>query len=294
MAGENGSVKSVLITGASTGFGMDVALSMAQQGWRVFASMRNPDKSEALLSAAKSAGVLHRVHVVALDVTDARSIERAVAQVLAQTGGVIDALLNNAGYTTVGCFEDIPDADCRRLMETNFFGTLAVTRAVLPAMRRAGAGRIVLITSNAVNAPHPLFTLYAASKWALEGWAEGLAMELAPFGIDVAVLQPGAHRTPFAQNVIPVVPENSAYAALMNTAAPGLQRLDRWGRDADKAVAPIVNALTCAKPEFRRQVGADTLLFALLKGLLPYCVRAWLIRKIVGFPQRNALQSRLL
>lgn len=285
-------MKSVLITGASTGFGRDTALAMARRGWLAFAGMRDPAKAGPLLDEARRIGAEDRVRIVRLDVTDPESIADALRTVLGQSGGGLDALLNNAGYTTVGCFEDLSDADCRKLIDTNFFGALAVTRAVLPVMRRAGRGRIVLITSNAVNTPHPLFSLYAASKWALEGWAEGLALELAPFGIDVTVLQPGAHRTPFAANVVPVLPERSAYARFMAAAAPGLQRLDRWGRSPEKATASIVRALTVSRPAFRRQVGPDTYLFALLKGLLPYRVRAWLVRKIVGFPGRGALQDR--
>lgn len=276
-------MRSILITGASTGFGRNVALAMAEDGWRVFASMRDPAKGADLVEAV--AGAAGSIEIVALDVTDPVSLETGIAGVLAATGGTIDALLNNAGYSILGAFEDISDAQCRQQMETNFFGTLAVTRAVLPAMRQAGRGRIVVITSNAVNTPHPMLSMYAASKWALEGWAEALAMEVAPFGVEVAVVQPGAHRTPFANNVVSVLPEPSAYRQWLDMAMPGIANLDAWGRDPAKATAPIVAALSEANPSFRRTVGEDTAAFAALKGLFPYEVREWALRAIVGLPE---------
>jgi NAD(P)-dependent dehydrogenase (short-subunit alcohol dehydrogenase family) len=276
--------KTVLITGTSGGFGRSVALALAQAGWAVYASMRDTAKAGSLLEDAERRGVAGHIRPVALDVTDALSIERAVASVLADTGGHLDALLNNAGYGIVGAFEDLSDADCRRQMETNFFGTLAVTRAVLPAMRQAGRGRVVVITSNAVNSPHPMMTMYAASKWALEGWAEGMAMEVAPFGVEVVVVQPGAHRTPFAQHVVPVVPANSAYARWMEAVAPGIAKLDAWGRDPASATGTLVSAVADPFVPFRTALGEDTVAFATLKGALPYEARAWLVRAILGAP----------
>ena len=194
-------MKTVMVSGASSGFGLEVSIELARRGWRVFAAMRAPEKADELRQAAAKAGVADQIETVALDLCDQKSIARAAAQVLAGCNGRLDALLNNAGYSVLGAFEDISEEDCRRQMETNFFGPLALTRHLLPAMRAQGHGRIVIVSSNAVNTPHPMLTMYAASKWALEGWAEGLAMEVSPFGLDVVVVQPGAHRTPFANHV---------------------------------------------------------------------------------------------
>jgi len=263
---------------------MNVTLALAETGWRVFASMRDLTKGETLRRLAEEASVGDRVSLLELDVTDVSSISRAVASALEKAGGTLDALLANAGYSALGAFEDMSDADCGRQMETNFFGTLAVTRAVLPIMRSARHGRIVVVSSNAVNTPHPMLSMYAASKWALEGWAEALAMELAPFGVTVRVVQPGAHRTPFATHVVPVIPEGSAYKPWLDAAMPGFGDLDRWGRDPAKATAPIVRAIAEEAVPFRTLVGEDTEAFAALKGLFPYEVRAWATRAIVGLP----------
>lgn len=275
--------RSVLITGASSGFGRNAAIDLAAGGWQVFAGMRDTAMGDGL-----GPGILP----VTLDVTDGRSVQAAVALVLERTGGTIDALLANAGYGLMGAFEDLPEAECRRQMDTNFFGTLAVTRAVLPAMRAQARGRIAVVTSNACNAPHPLLTLYAASKWALEGWAEGLAMEVAPFGVEVVVVQPGAHRTPFARHVVPVLPDGSAYARWVAAAMPGIGNLDAWGRDPDAAREAIVAAVAADRQPFRTALGEDTVAFARLKAALPYEARAAALRAIVGLPAPGAFVDR--
>jgi NAD(P)-dependent dehydrogenase (short-subunit alcohol dehydrogenase family) len=281
-------MKTVLITGASSGFGHGAAIELAKGGWRVFAAMRNVARAGTLFAETSGADLAGEIIPVELDVTDAGLIASGVAQVLDQAGGQLDVLVNNAGYSMLGAFEDLSDAECRAQMDTNFFGALAVTRAVLPAMRALGHGRLVVITSNAVNAPHPLLSMYAASKWALEGWAEGLAMEVAPFGVEVTVLQPGAHRTPFAQNVQFVQPESSAYRDWLAEAMPGIGKLDQWGRDPSLAVEAIVEAVIAPEVPFRRAIGEDTRLFAMLKGLAPYETRAWLLRQIAGLPAPKA------
>jgi NAD(P)-dependent dehydrogenase (short-subunit alcohol dehydrogenase family) len=281
-------MKSVLITGASSGFGMNVALELAQLGWKVFASMRDLKKGKNLQEQLIAKHLDDQVTLIELDVTSSASIELALRTVLQSTNGSLDALLNNAGYSILGAFEDMSDEDCRRQMETNFFGTLAVTRAVLPIMRKARRGRIVLTSSNSVNTPHPILSIYAASKWALEGWAEGLAMEVAPFGIGVVVVQPGAHRTPFAEHVVPIVPADSAYKRWLDQAAAGLANLDKWGRDGGSATAAITQAVIAEQPAFRTQIGEDSQVFSALKGAFPYEVRAWAVRAIVGLPNANA------
>lgn len=281
-------MKSVLITGASSGFGRGLALGLARQGWLVFASMRDLGKADGLITASEALDGTGRVIPVALDVTKPASIAAAVEHVLKETGGTLDVLVNNAGYSILGAFEDCSEETCRQQMETNFFGALGVTRTVLPAMRKAQQGRIVVVTSNAVNSPHPLLTMYAASKWALEGWAEGLAMEVAPFGIEVAVVQPGAHRTEFAGNVDFIQAEASAYGRWLETALPGITNLDRWGRDPERGIADIVETVTAAHVPFRQQVGEDAKIFAALKGAAPYEARALALRAIVGLPGPGA------
>lgn len=281
--------QSALITGASTGFGATTAVALAELGWRVFATMRDTGKADALLAEAAKKGISEQLEILPLDVTDSTSIQHAISQIMDSTDGRIDALLNNAGYGLSGPFEDLSDADCRQQMETNFFGALAVTRAVLPAMRGAGRGRVVVVTSNAVNSPHPMMSVYAASKWALTGWAEALAMEVAPFGIDVRVIEPGNHRTEFSNNLVSAMAEASPYEPWMAAALPGIADLGGWGRDPMSATAPIVRALTSPEAPFLQRLGADDEIFAALKGTLPYEVRAWLLKAILGVPGAHAL-----
>lgn len=284
-------MSNLLITGSSSGFGFGVALAMAQQGWNVFATLRNQDKALELKKQAAGLELEGNIEFLLMDVTDQQSVDTAVSQVLEQTGGKLDALLNNAGYSIMGAFEDLPMEEVARQMDTNFYGVLRVTKAVLPAMRNAGAGRILTVTSNAVNSPHPFLSIYAASKWALEGWAEGLAMELEPYGIDVGVVQPGAHRTDFANNVQAMMPESSPYSEWAEAAFPGIANLDKWGRDAALGVDDIVSRLISEHFPFRTQSGEDAKLFARLKGAFDYELRAFVLRSIVGLPSRNEFRK---
>ncbi|MFC9682488.1 SDR family oxidoreductase [Streptomyces sp. NPDC056948] len=277
-------MRSALITGASSGFGLGVTVELARRGWTVYAGLRDPSKRAALDRAlAATAEVAGSVRVVQLDVTDPDSVAAAVDTVLGESAGRLDAVLHNAGYTTAGFFEDLPEADVRRLVETNFFGVLTLTRALLPALRSRGRSRIAVMSSNAANVPHPMFSVYAATKWALEGWCEALAAEVRPFGVDVVVLQPGAHRTAFASNVVPVCPEDSAYRALFDTAAPRMEWIGRHQRDPQRAVRSVVKALEARRPPFRVRLGTDDKVAAAVRNLLPYPVRARAVRWITGF-----------
>lgn len=280
-------MRSVLITGASSGFGQQTAIEMSRLGWQVFAGVRDPLKAGNLQETAAALELEDRWHLIELDVTQGASIESALTRIHAITHGTLDAVLNNAGFTTLGFFEELSDADARSVMETNFFGAIAVTRAVIPGMRRAGHGRIVFVSSNAVNSPHPTMTMYAASKWALEGFAEALAMELAPFGVEVAVLQPGNHRTPFGAKVKIVTTPSSTYAAIWDTVMPGLEALGKSGADPSTALPAFVQSLTASRPAFLQPIGNDVKLFAWLKRRASYEARAAAVRHFTGFPGRT-------
>ena len=182
----------VLITGCSTGLGHEMALYLAGHGFTVYATMRDLASGANLLAAADKRGVSLRL--LRLDVTDRRSIEEAVDAVVAETGGPY-ALVNNAGIGLRGCVEDLEDDEIRQVFETNVVGTFAVTRQVLPHMRAAGRGRVVTISS--VGGRIATFGLagYCATKFAQEGFAEALALEVAPFGLQSILIEPGIVKT---------------------------------------------------------------------------------------------------
>ena len=179
-------MQTVMITGASSGFGLDAARHFLAQGWRVIAAMRKPDAT--LLPASD------RLSLVALDVTDAASIAAAVV-------GPIDVLVNNAGVGWLNALEGTPDAAARQIFETNTLGTIAMTRAVIPQMRERGAGVVIQVSSSVTLLPLPLLSVYTASKAAVNAFTEVLALELAPFGIRTHIVLPGrAPDTRFGAN----------------------------------------------------------------------------------------------
>ena len=185
--------RTVLVTGASSGLGLRMAVRLAQRGYRVAATMRDPGRRGALDEAMSAQGVSAEVY--ALDVTDPASIARAVERVQS-SGGTLYGLVNNAGMQVRGFFEDMPMTDVRRQFEVNVFGTMAVTRAVLPILREAGSGRILMVTSVAAYIGSPGLSAYTATKFALEGFGEALAMEVRALGIRVGSVAPPVVDTP--------------------------------------------------------------------------------------------------
>jgi len=183
-----------LITGASRGLGREIALNALHAGHTVIATARS--RADLAGLTAQTVGAAGTLHLVELDITDQASIDRAVAQVAA-SAGAIDVLVNNAGQAQLGYFEMVSEGDARRQFDINVFGPMAVTRAVLPGMRSARGGLIVTISSVSGLVSNAGGTLYSASKFAVEGWIEGLAEEVAPFGIRSLVVEPGMMRTDF-------------------------------------------------------------------------------------------------
>lgn len=179
------------ITGASRGLGREVALRALNAGHTVIATARS--RADLAGLPATTAGTLH---LFELDITNQASIDRALAQA-ATVAGAIDVLVNNAGQAQLGYFEMVSESAARRQFDVNVFGPMAVTRSVLPGMRAARTGLIVTISSASGLVSNAGGTLYSASKFALEGWIEGVAEELAPFGIRSLIVEPGMMRTDF-------------------------------------------------------------------------------------------------
>jgi len=248
----------VLITGCSSGFGMLAATEFARRGDVVYASMRDTLKSGPLLDEARAAGV--SVHVIPLDVTDPESVKAAVADVVAREGR-IDVLVNNAGIGMHGPVEEAEDDETIRLFETNVFGLLRVTRAVVPQMRAQQSGAIVNVSSLAGKVSSPFGGLYSATKHAVEALSDALYFELHPFGVRVAVVEPGGFETRFGDNRIMERRFNaaSAYADLERRFGERQSRLPGTGEAADPrdVARAIVDAATTEQPRRRYLVGKD-------------------------------------
>jgi NAD(P)-dependent dehydrogenase (short-subunit alcohol dehydrogenase family) len=228
----------VLITGCSSGFGMATARQFARRGDRVFASMRNLAKADELREALGSS----HVDVLELDVTQDASVRSAVAHVLAEAGR-IDILVNNAGVGRYGTVERIPWDWARETFETNFWGAMRLTRAVLPVMREQQSGMIVNVTSVVARLPGmPVSSMYGASKHALSSLSESLALEVAQFGIRVVVIEPGWYKTQALDNALVVDDADSPYALLEAAALAADRASMAAAADPDEVATAIVAA----------------------------------------------------
>jgi NAD(P)-dependent dehydrogenase (short-subunit alcohol dehydrogenase family) len=245
--------KTWLITGAGRGMGVDFARAALAAGHDVVATGRDP---EAVRSAL---GDHERLLVTALDVTDADSAQRAVAAAVERFGG-IDVLVNNAGSFLAGFFEELSPAQIRGQLETNLFGPMTVTRAVLPVMREQRAGLIVSISSGAGLVGGASGSAYAASKFALEGWMEGLTGEVEPFGIRTMIVEPGFFRTEL------LTPESTTFgelsiddydAARAESNAFWASMNGRQGGDPAKLARALVELAGSAEPPLRWVAGED-------------------------------------
>ncbi|GAP37983.1 SDR family oxidoreductase [Piscinibacter sakaiensis] len=241
----------ILITGCSSGYGLETARLFHARGWSVVATMRRPDP--ALLPASD------RLRLVALDVGEPASIAAAVAE-----AGPIDVLVNNAGIGLFGAAEATPMATVREVFETNTFGVIAMCRAVIPAMRARGAGRIVNVTSSATLAPMPLVSVYTASKAAVEGYTASVEHELRAVGLRVKLVEPGyGPGTRFTANgqqrMAGLVPP--AYAAFAQTMLGSLAKVTAFTQPQDVAEA-VWEAVHDDSARLRHAAGADAVALA--------------------------------
>jgi NAD(P)-dependent dehydrogenase (short-subunit alcohol dehydrogenase family) len=273
--------RSVLVSGTSSGLGLETAVELAGRGWHVIASMRDPARRTAL-DARTRAGGLDLLDVVQLDVTDAGSAQQAVKETLELTGGRLDALVSNAGIASGGAFEDTDEDEWQRVLDTNLLGSMRLTQLVLPVMRRQRAGRVLLVSSDSARYGNPGLSLYCASKWALEGWAESLAYEVEPLGIRVVLLEPGNYDTAIWSTAPRVVPSDSPYAGLLQTLERYVERAHvPRARDPREVARATARALEARRPPFRVTVGPDARIAAVL-GVLPYRVSSAAVRRLTG------------
>lgn len=251
-----------LITGCSTGFGLQTAIAFATSGDTVVATMRNPAKADGLRRAAADAGV--EVDVVALDVTDDASAQAAVADVLARHGR-IDVLVNNAGIGMTGPVEDFPWEQARSTFETNFWGCVRMARLVLPSMRAQGGGVIVNVSSIVGRLPSfPVYAFYTASKHALGALSESLAAEVAPFGVRIVCFEPGYYPTALVETtdvLRGLVDDASPYAELNRGMIDFTKATLVNGGDVTEVGHAIVAAVRDPASPLHVHVGADATAF---------------------------------
>lgn len=247
----------VLITGVSSGIGRATATLLAARGFRVFGTVRNSSQS-----APPGVTAVH------LDVTEQASVDAAIAAVLAQAGR-IDALVNNAGTALVGAIEETTGEQAQALFETNFFGAARVTRAVLPTMRAQRSGRVVFVGSIAGVLPAPFMGFYAASKHAVEGYAESLDHEVRALGIRSIVVEPGFTRTHIDRNGSAAASPLEDYAQVRARTAKGIDASVKDGDEPEVIAQAILEALRASKPRLRYPVGRGVPRMAALRSLLP-------------------------
>jgi short-subunit dehydrogenase len=263
--------KTALLTGASSGIGKAAATALAKAGYRVVGTSRRATPGE----------VRDGVRMVACDVTSDESVTATVAQVHAELGR-IDLLVNNAGVGVTGAAEESSIAQVRALFETNVLGVVRMTNAVLPIMRRQGAGRILNIGSGLGLIPAPYGAYYSASKHALEGYSESLDHEVREFGVRVVVIEPGATRTSFEASTVPADTPLSAYDASRARYLAAYERAMSAAATAASVADTIVRAARDGAPRLRYPSGKDARQAAFARRFVPRALFDRILRSQFG------------
>src|ERR687886_471665 len=250
--------KVAIVTGSSTGIGYETSLALARDGFITYATMRNLNKAENIKSLATNQKL--PLHVKQLDVTDHASVKNAIQAISSETGGRIDVLVNNAGYVLSGAFEDLAMDEIKAQYETNFFGLIRTTQAVLPIMRKQKSGVIVNISSGAGRFGYPGHSAYISTKFAVEGLSESMSYELDPFGIKVVLVEPGVIRTNIVNAMVVARKSqdpNSAYSQMMQKMANTFEVLMKNSSSPDLVANVILKAVKDENPNLRYLAGND-------------------------------------
>lgn len=255
-------MKTVLITGASSGIGKETAIMLLKNGFEVYGASRRIDKMEDI----KRMGV----KLIQMDISDDNSIVHGVETIL-QHSGKIDILINNAGYGSYGALEDVPLEEARYQFEVNIFGLARLIQLVLPSMRQQKRGRIINISSIGGSIGEPHGSWYHATKFALEGLSDSLRMELKQFGIDVVIIKPGAILTEWngiARENLLKVSGNTAYRKLVHGHVKMLKNADDRGSSPKVVAKTILKAVLAASPKTRYATGKGAKLILFLRKIL--------------------------
>jgi NAD(P)-dependent dehydrogenase (short-subunit alcohol dehydrogenase family) len=275
-------LRTVVITGASRGLGFASAVHLYKLGWRVVAGMRSVEVGlERLRAETGAAANDPRLLAVRLDLDDAASIAVA-AEAINTAVGSPHVLVHNAGIAAAGSFEDMPSSAWDQIFATNLFGPIALTRALLPRMRAAGHGRIVVVSSQGAVRGMPAISAYSASKAALERWAEAIAGEIAPFGLGVTVIVSGTFKTD-------ILVQTADYRNYQGPYAAHYVGIDKTGEIVVRAAnAPqrfarvLAKALNATAPYARYTAGIDATMLVLMSRILP----GWLLHQVIRFAMR--------
>jgi NAD(P)-dependent dehydrogenase (short-subunit alcohol dehydrogenase family) len=249
--------KVAVVTGSSSGIGFETSLTLARSGFFTYATMRNLAKGASIKSIATKEGL--PIRIAQLDVTEDRSINDAVHSIISDVGK-IDVLVNNAGYGLNGAFEDLAMEEIKAQFETNLFGVIRVTQAVLPIMREQKSGIIVNISSAAGRFGYPAESAYVSTKFAIEGLSESMVYELEPFGIRVVLVEPGPIRTNFADGMVAAKKSQdptSPYAEFMKKLNAVLASMRENASFPDLVAKVVLKAVTSENPSLRYLAGKD-------------------------------------
>lgn len=246
-----------VVTGSSSGIGYETSLILARNGFLTYATMRNLNKSENMKLIVTKENL--PIQIKQLDVTDDVSVKNAIQEILSEAGH-IDVLVNNAGYGLNGAFEDLAMDEIKAQYETNVFGLVRTTQAVLPIMRRQKSGTIVNISSGAGRFGFPGSSAYVSTKFAVEGLSESMSYELEPFGIKVVIVEPGVIRTNFVDGMVVAKKSqkpNSPYSQITQKIATGFEEMMKNASSADLVAKVVLDAITDKNPSLRYLAGSD-------------------------------------
>jgi NAD(P)-dependent dehydrogenase (short-subunit alcohol dehydrogenase family) len=246
-----------VVTGSSSGIGFEIALILARNGFQTYATMRNLAKSENIKSIASKENL--PIHIEQLDVIDNNSVTNAI-QAIVSKADRIDVLVNNAGYALAGAFEDLAIEEIKAQYETNFFGLIRTTQAVLPIMRKQKSGTIVNISSGAGRFGYPTGSAYVSTKFAVEGLSESMAYELEPLGIKVILVEPGVIKTNIANGMVIAKKSqnsNSPYSQIMQKMSTSFEHMLENASSPDLVAKVVLQAVTSENPSLRYLAGKD-------------------------------------
>jgi NAD(P)-dependent dehydrogenase (short-subunit alcohol dehydrogenase family) len=288
-----GEPRTVVVTGASRGLGFASTVRLYREGWRVVAAMRSPERGMVLLRAATRARENDDQLIgVQLDLLDPGSIA-AAAKAIEEAVGTPYALVHNAGISAAGMVEETDMALWQRLFTTSVLGPVTLTQALLPSMRAAGEGRIVLVSSAAGVRGQPATAPYSAAKGALERWGESMAVEIAPFGLGVTVLVAGTYDTEIITDAGAIDNRDfgGPYARLHNTMDSRGRFAMRMARPPEKFADAVVKALADSKPFQRRGVGPDASMLLAFNRILPASGMHHMSRIVLGIPRQGSMRG---